>query len=111
MQEYLLSDANSFSKWLQPGLPGLFRGQSNASWSIRPSIERHLSTVDQGSDVWISDEYYSIRDFQRKAPLYTQHLPEKGDWISWIAMIQHHGGKTRLIDFTYSRYIAAYFAA
>lgn len=111
MQEKHISNFDEFFEWLQSDLPGIFRGHSDASWDLQSSIERYFSTISKESDYWITDEYYSIREFQRKAPLYTNHFPNLDDWISWIAMIQHHGGKTRLIDFTYSRYIAAYFAA
>ena len=36
--------------------------------------------------------------------------PPLDDRLQWIALLQHHGGPTRLVDFTYSPYIALYFA-
>ena len=97
--------------WLGTGLPSIYRGQADASWDLRCSIERELRDIEKEEGYWITDEYYSIREFQRRAPLYRSGLPGSEDWVTWLALMQHHGAKTRLIDFTYSPYIAAYFAA
>ena len=111
MHEKRITDFAGFSKWLNLGIPGIFRGHSDADWPLQSSISRYFDSTSLDKDYWITEEYYSIREFQRKAPFYAQRLPESEDWVSWMAMIQHHGGRTRLVDFTYSRYVAAYFAA
>jgi len=51
-----------------------------------------------------------IREFQRAAHHYLSKTPPLDDRLQWIALLQHHGGPTRLVDFTYSPYIALYFA-
>jgi FRG domain-containing protein len=51
-----------------------------------------------------------LRDFRRAYHHYSQHIPAPDAIIEWISLMQHHGAPTRLLDCTYSIYVAAYFA-
>ena len=51
-----------------------------------------------------------LRSFQRRAHHHLTILPDLTDTLGWLALIQHYGGPTRLLDFTRSPYIAAFFA-
>lgn len=51
-----------------------------------------------------------LDEFQRRADEYLPHPPPEDDLLAWLSIIQHHGGATRLVDFTKSFYVAAFFA-
>jgi len=51
-----------------------------------------------------------LRDFKRRYHQYSSDAPKEDDNLEWFSIMQHHGAPTRLLDFTYSGYIAAYFA-
>lgn len=52
-----------------------------------------------------------ILEFMRHYHLYAAEAPPRpGDTLDWLALMRHHGAPTRLLDFTFSFQIAAYFA-
>lgn len=51
-----------------------------------------------------------ICQFQRKSHHYIQNPPEMNNLLEWTALIQHYGGPTRLLDVSFSYYIALFFS-
>jgi len=88
----------------------VFRGQMDSTWNLTTSIERlthdfcNNSTFLQNRELWI------LKQFQRRAHNYIPNPPSDIDFMEWLALIQHHGGPTRLLDFTHSFYNAVFFA-
>lgn len=87
------------------------RGQSNESWSLQPSLLRHLGEVTVERALGI--EFGATRRFMSQ---YHLHAPtdgiDKSQWgaIGWWMVMQHHSCPTRLLDWTLSPYVALYFA-
>jgi hypothetical protein len=51
-----------------------------------------------------------LREFKRKGHHYIANSPKKADIIEWLALMRHYGAPTRLLDFTYTFFVACYFA-
>ena len=87
-----------------------FRGHSDADWPILSTLSRYLKTYNIHPEVWPVMESRILRIFKRKAHLFLTHIPQEKDDLEWLALMQHHGTPTRLLDFTWSPYVAAFFA-
>ena len=94
-------------KLAMPGQPCVFRGQAQADWPLQPSIER----AGWDAATWPGKEDYVRSEFKRRAHHYLLDLPDKDDELGWLALMRHHGAPSRLLDWTKSPYVAAFFAA
>ncbi len=99
-KELFLDMFNSSSYWI-------FRGHKNPSWPLSTTIQRNLP-YESGKIAEIESEI--IREFKRAAHNYLQSQNLPTNHVEWLSLMQHHGAPTRLLDFTKSPYVAAYFA-
>jgi hypothetical protein len=91
--------------------PLLFRGQSNSDWRLTTGFERCLGLVSSFAYLKALDKEATIlEEFRRFAALDLPLLPPEVHSLEWLALLQHYGGPTRLLDVTTSVYVAAYFA-
>src|ERR1035441_967682 len=95
---FLGSEQFRLSRWV-------FRGQSNADWPLQPSLERFANLIRERPQ---SVEAYALTEFRRHAHHYTTVTPS--DTLEWLALLRHHSAPSRLLDFTKSPYVAAFFA-
>jgi hypothetical protein len=88
----------------------IYRGQEDTSWTLETSLQRACGKwnipLTQAREV----EKSITREFRRRLHHYTGQLPSKEAHIEWLSLMQHYGAPTRLLDFSYSIYIATYFA-
>jgi hypothetical protein len=80
--------------------PYIYRGLSNFNYQLKTSLIRLKGPYEKL-------EFHLLRNFKK----YTSRhdLKNKSDW-EWLAIAQHHGLPTRLLDWTYSPYVALHFA-
>ena len=92
----------------------MFRGQSQASWDLTPSLVRLLPPGLSPSEA-LRVERRLLDDFRSQTHLHVpaEMLPtmvRASAPPEWWAIMQHYGAPTRLLDWTQSPYVAAYFA-
>lgn len=82
-----------------------FRGMPNFDWPLATSLER-LEVGNLSNQA----ERSLLASFKRRAHHYLRDLPDGHDNLEWLALMQHHGAPTRLLDWTRSPYVALFFA-
>ena len=89
-----------------------FRGHADAQWLPETTLYREAERQRSLQFGHLrSRESWMLYQFRRFAHHHRSDLPPPEDVADWLALIQHYGGPTRLLDFTYSLYVAAFFAA
>jgi len=79
----------------------MFRGHADSSWLLVPKAGRPPYSEKD-------DDKYFAQWRRRSIELLNGYHP-KNDW-EWLALAQHHGLPTRLMDWSYNPLVAVYFA-
>ena len=92
----------------------IFRGQADSSWNLTPTLLR-LLPCGTTPEAALAVETFARNEFTSQAHLHLEigslpiAFPEPSH-AEWWALMQHHGAPTRLLDWTLSPFVAAYFA-
>jgi hypothetical protein len=110
MKVFRLSQWSDYVEHIN-GLEGwAFRGQHAPDWPLVSSLTRRLQGFSPDPSLWPLREARAMRIFRRKAHIHLQDRSALDDDLRCLALMQHHGAATRLLDFTKSPFVAAFFA-
>ncbi len=95
----------------------IFRGQSDASWGLRTSLGRIIDKImknkkDSAQELikigLLPDAI--ISNFKEVAPLYGIEVEKMSTIWNDLALMQHYGIPTQLLDFTFAPFVALFFS-
>lgn len=99
LQDLLFTD--SFNQKInRTRSPYIYRGLPKFDYQLKTSLIRLKGPFE-------NLEFHLLRNFKKYS--FRPDSNNKSDW-EWLALAQHHGLPTRLLDWTYSPYVALHFA-
>lgn len=88
----------------------LFRGQKDSQWLLESNLERACKDYNIKWNELSGIEQGMIRKTYRHLFSYNINNIDKKDLFQILALMQHYGCPTRLLDFSHSPYVGLFFA-
>ncbi|MCP3962629.1 MAG: FRG domain-containing protein [bacterium] len=86
----------------------LFRGHGSSDWQLAPSFDRVFVDFEGGERDQLEDDL--LENFKKECESEPELRDLLDDEAATLALAQHYGLPTRLLDWTESPYVAAFFA-
>lgn len=109
MSEHIISSLEDLHQYItrsEESLKTIFRGVSKIDYQLIPKVGRLDLSSFENNLLRVERRLFKL--FKEAAILYQNFTP-RNDW-EWLALAQHHGLPTRLLDWTTNPLVAAYFA-
>lgn len=103
-------------EWLMEMPVGwIWRGHGSFDWHLKTRLTRDFEQLPPFEDPAVSHNYIGLENriigfFKERARRSLEPPPDDLDLLSWLAVMQHYGAPTRLLDWTTSPFVALWFA-
>lgn len=95
----------------------IFRGQSDAQWGLRTSLGRIIDKIRKNKKDSAEElvrlgllPKKIISTFKETAPLFNIDIDKESTIWNDLALMQHYGIPTQLLDFTFAPFVALFFS-
>lgn len=88
----------------------IFRGLANKAWRLETSLERLVSRLPPSHLSARDLEMELLHYFQQGASGFLRNPPPPSHYLAWLFIMRHYDAPTRLLDWTFSPYVALFFA-